>query len=97
MREAVISLQRSIGAGEPPIDAWQAAQFARLGIARRDPMSVTMTTLVLAEQRGEALRQGDERDYARMIDEASYNFSSNVTSSPGLIGRRRSAMRSARL
>ena len=56
-----------------------------------------MTTLVLAEQRGAALRADGERDYARMIDEASYTFSLNVTSSPGLIGRRRSAMRSARL
>jgi hypothetical protein len=40
MRDAIVGLQRSIGAGEPPTDAWQAAQFARLGITRRDPMSV---------------------------------------------------------
>jgi hypothetical protein len=57
-----------------------------------------MTTLVLAEQRGQALRRGDgEADYARMIDEASHAFSLRVTSSPGLIGRRRSATPAARL
>eukprot|EP00450_Noctiluca_scintillans_P009771 CAMPEP_0194485630 /NCGR_PEP_ID=MMETSP0253-20130528/6567_1 /TAXON_ID=2966 /ORGANISM="Noctiluca scintillans" /LENGTH=336 /DNA_ID=CAMNT_0039325629 /DNA_START=27 /DNA_END=1037 /DNA_ORIENTATION=- len=80
MREAIIMSQHSIGVGAPFVNVWQAEQFAKAGVKRRDPMSVTCWNLYKAHE--EALwasNTGEEAaELQRLIHEENHRFSVNV-------------------
>jgi len=89
--DAIPTLQASIGRELLPVDDWQRAQFQRFGIQRRDPMSVTMITLLGAERRATALRAEPPSvvNYEAMILAESRRFSLNIER----LGRRRDSLR----
>ena len=54
MQEAAESMLTSKSAELVPVDSWQASEFARLGVASRDPMFQTLATLLEVGARDDA-------------------------------------------
>ena len=89
--EVVRTMQASIGQGTF-VNDWQRQQFAAHGVAQRDPMSVTMASVIDLENalskggEGEGVRHAsglsfgsDEAvDFDALVEEANFLFSASV-------------------
>jgi hypothetical protein len=79
--ETVVRVMQSSIAEDTFVNDWQRAEFGRLGVKQRDPMSVTMASVLDLENLLSDGGWGDARpDFDAMVQEANFTFSANVHS-----------------